>query len=302
MQAAYEVLSDAARRAAYDLRLAQSPSTDWTARSVFEDVADDSVDGDLPDDWAETMADAFGASGPHGSGATNDDVYELLFRLRRDAGVRTCAATTKSGRQCFGYPYRGGDYCFQHTPEHLRYFQPHRKCTSCFLNALIGSAHCWRHSTAAEREGARKTAERGKCISLNDRGQPCGALSKTANRLCYRHGVMMERVYASSLTWSTAGDKATTASPTTARDKATTTSPRTAATKPKAPLQAAPGTTRDTIFGCGCGLLVMLALAALVYFVARWSEVEKGLSDIANTALTVGVMLVLLNFIRRRKR
>lgn len=294
VQAAYEVLSDATRRAAYDLRIAQYPLTTSAARSAFDEVAEEF--DDYEPDWSSTMNDAYSVFGDRPDNL--DDLYEWLGRVREAAHLPFCAATTKAGRPCMGTPYKGGKYCYQHSPDVPKGVRVPRQCTVCgMMFPLRGASTCWDCSTATQRAQARSSTPGGQCISKTKSGIPCRA-APMRDGFCYGHWISLEA--ARSVRAMSKGSRSTAPPrPRGAPSRSTTAG---GATSPGISPERRPRTTKDTVFGCGCTLLLGLGLVAVVYLIAMWFLVEKELASAGKTALTVMVMLVLLSAFARRKK
>lgn len=172
VQTAYETLSDAGQRAAYDDELRRDANTATGASEGFvDDLAHAMAEAmaemfarAVAEAMAETMAAAYRAYATAQSAdpsVPHDDVADpkrWTQRIREDAGDIFCSATTRKGYPCLGQRFQGG-------------------------------LHCWQHAKQA-KDGTLSTAPSptvSRCSSRTKKGLPCGGIA-FEDGLCYQHG------------------------------------------------------------------------------------------------------------------
>lgn len=161
VQAAYEVLSDPARRVQYDRRVGVPVTgqqlgdavVDAVANAVAEAVA--KAFSEFADGFARLIAEAYSVSMLSDSDGL-DEAPEEWFEHIRNASDLMCSAKTRDGWPCCGLRYAGGQYCWAHT--------------------MHGPGRASAASPAP------------LCAATTRAGRPCRALA-LANGYCFQHGV-----------------------------------------------------------------------------------------------------------------
>ena len=158
IQAANEVLSNPARRAAYDLNLTTPTDGAVADNALAEDLA--RVFQDLAEEVARVVAEALAAAMAAAARANDTpdhrsaDAMDWVSHLH-DISEILCSATTKQG-----YP--------------------------CKRNRQGGGLYCWTH--AQHGSGAGKTGPLvQQCRARTKAGRPCHG-SAMDNGYCYQHG------------------------------------------------------------------------------------------------------------------
>jgi hypothetical protein len=166
IQAAYDVLGDPTRRAAYDKHLAESapPGADQQLGDLIAKILEDLVETlarEVAQRLAEVLAEAWRSEAS--TSRHSEDVPERLLQLRDRTGL-ACNADTASGHPCLRSRTEQTVYCWQHLAQlrsgdlaPTRFADGRPQCgamtqggTRCRSTAIVGGL-CHRHGGQAHQ-------------------------------------------------------------------------------------------------------------------------------------------------------